>query len=118
MKSLARLPGAGCSNRCRSRRSKSVATNPQGSLGYRTGIAVEVVTAKTDIGRAQPMAGSTTYLPMRCMKSVSATPTANFSAAGGVGTSGVVKNIRMIEVMFRYAPALPWLRSGWTKISI
>ncbi len=43
-----------------------VATNPQGSLGYRTGIAVaKVVTAKTDIvARAQPMAGSTTYIPM------------------------------------------------------
>jgi TRAP transporter TAXI family solute receptor len=43
-----------------------VATNPQGSLGYRTGIAVaKVVTAKTDVtARAQPMAGSTTYIPM------------------------------------------------------
>ncbi len=43
-----------------------VATNPQGSLGYRTGIAVaKVVTAKTDIiARTQPMAGSTTYIPM------------------------------------------------------
>lgn len=44
----------------------SVATNPQGSLGYRTGIAVaKVVTATTDItARTQPMAGSTTYIPM------------------------------------------------------
>ena len=44
----------------------SVATNPQGTLGYRTGIAVaKVVTAKTDVtARAQPMAGSSTYLPM------------------------------------------------------
>ena len=43
-----------------------VATNPQGSLGYRTGIAVaKVVTAKTDVtARTQPMAGSTTYIPM------------------------------------------------------
>jgi uncharacterized protein len=44
----------------------AVATNPQGSLGYRTGIAVaKVITAKTDItARIQPMAGSTTYIPM------------------------------------------------------
>ena len=44
----------------------AVATNPQGSLGYRTGIAVaKVVTAKTKIvARIQPMAGSTTYIPM------------------------------------------------------
>ena len=43
-----------------------VATNPQGSLGYRTGIAVaKVVTTQTDItARTQPMAGSTTYIPM------------------------------------------------------
>ena len=44
----------------------AVATNPQGSLGYRTGVAVaKVVTAKTDVtARIQPMAGSTTYIPM------------------------------------------------------
>lgn len=44
----------------------AVATNPQGSLGYRTGIAVaKVVSAKTEVkARAQPMAGSTTYIPM------------------------------------------------------
>lgn len=44
-----------------------VATNPQGSLGYLTGIAVaKVVTATSGgvIARAQPMAGSTTYIPM------------------------------------------------------
>ncbi|MCZ6637762.1 MAG: C4-dicarboxylate ABC transporter substrate-binding protein, partial [Alphaproteobacteria bacterium] len=43
-----------------------IATNPQGSLGYRTGIAVaKVVTKQTDIiARTQPMAGSTTYIPM------------------------------------------------------
>ena len=43
------------------------ATNPQGSLGYRTGIAVaKTVTAKADgiIGRPQPMGGSTTYIPI------------------------------------------------------
>lgn len=43
------------------------ATNPQGSLGYRTGIAVaKTVTGKVDgvTGRPQPMGGSTTYLPI------------------------------------------------------
>jgi len=43
------------------------ATNPQGSLGYRTGIAVaKTVTAKADgvTGRPQPMGGSTTYIPI------------------------------------------------------
>lgn len=44
----------------------AVATNPQGSLGYSTGIAVaKVATANSDITvRAQPMGGSTTYVPM------------------------------------------------------
>ena len=44
-----------------------VATNPQGSLGYLTGIAVaKVVTAKSGgvTVRAQPMGGSTAYIPM------------------------------------------------------
>tara|TARA_R110000868_G_scaffold102886_3_gene283479 strand:+ start:1978 stop:2955 length:978 start_codon:yes stop_codon:yes gene_type:complete len=43
------------------------ATNPQGSLGYRTGIAVaKTVTAKADgiTGRPQPMGGSTNYIPI------------------------------------------------------
>lgn len=43
------------------------ATNPQGSLGYRTGIAVaKTVTAKAEglTGRPQPMGGSTTYIPI------------------------------------------------------
>lgn len=43
------------------------ATNPQGSLGYRTGIAVaKVVTAHAPslTGRPQPMGGSTTYIPI------------------------------------------------------
>ena len=43
------------------------ATNPQGSLGYRTGIAVaKTVTAKAPgvTGRPQPMGGSTTYIPI------------------------------------------------------
>jgi len=85
----------------------SVATNPQGSLGYRTGIAVaKVVTAKTEItARAQPMAGSSTYLPMINRGEI------NFGftnggelqhAADGVGTFAGRKqpNLRMIGVMF------------------
>ena len=43
------------------------ATNPQGSLGYRTGIAVaKTVTDKAPgvTGRPQPMGGSATYLPI------------------------------------------------------
>lgn len=43
------------------------ATNPQGSLGYATGIAVaKTVTAKVDgvTGRPRPMGGSTTYTPI------------------------------------------------------
>jgi len=43
------------------------ATNPQGSLGYRTGIAVaKTVTEKAPgiTGRPQPMGGSTTYIPI------------------------------------------------------
>ena len=43
------------------------ATNPQGSLGYRTGIAVaKTVSAKAPgiTGRPQPMGGSTTYIPI------------------------------------------------------
>ncbi len=43
------------------------ATNPQGSLGYRTGIAVaKTVTAEAEglTGRPQPMGGSTTYIPI------------------------------------------------------
>ena len=43
------------------------ATNPQGSLGYRTGIAVaKTVTAKAPglTPRPQPMGGSTTYIPI------------------------------------------------------
>ena len=43
------------------------ATNPQGSLGYTTGIAVaKTVTEKAEgiIGRPQPMGGSTNYIPI------------------------------------------------------
>jgi TRAP transporter TAXI family solute receptor len=85
----------------------SVATNPQGSLGYRTGIAVaKVVTAKTDItARAQPMAGSTTYLPMinRGEIDFGFTNGGELQHAGdGVGTFAGRKqaNLRMIGTMF------------------
>jgi hypothetical protein len=85
----------------------SVATNPQGSLGYRTGIAVaKVVTAKTDItARAQPMAGSTTYLPMIDRGEIDFGFTNGGElqhAADGVGTfkGRKLENIRLIGVMF------------------
>lgn len=85
----------------------SVATNPQGSLGYRTGIAVaKVVTAKTDItARAQPMAGSSTYLPMINRGEIDFGFTNGGElqhAAEGVGTFKDRKqgNLRMIGVMF------------------
>jgi TRAP transporter TAXI family solute receptor len=85
----------------------SVATNPQGSLGYRTGIAVaKVVTAKTDItARAQPMAGSTTYLPMIDRHEIDFGFTNGGElqhASDGVGTfkGRKLNNIRMIGVMF------------------
>ena len=81
----------------------SVATNPQGSLGYRTGIAVaKVVTAKTDItARAQPMGGSTTYLPMINRHEIDFGFTNGGElkhAADGVGTfkGRKLENIRMI----------------------
>lgn len=85
----------------------SVATNPQGTLGYRTGIAVaKVVTAKTDItARAQPMGGSTTYLPMINRHEIDFGFTNGGElqhAADGVGTfeGRQLKNIRMVGVMF------------------
>ena len=103
----------------------SVATNPQGSLGYRTGIAVaKVVTAKTDItARAQPMAGSTTYLPMINRHEIDFGFTNGGElqhAADGVGTfkGRQLKNIRMIGVMFPLRSGVAVVAdSGLTKIS-
>ncbi|MEK9683276.1 MAG: TAXI family TRAP transporter solute-binding subunit [Rhodospirillaceae bacterium] len=85
----------------------SVATNPQGTLGFLTGIAVaKVVTAKTDVtARAQPMAGSSTYLPMLNRGEIHFGFTNGGElqhAAGGVGTFAGKKqgNLRAIGVMF------------------
>lgn len=103
----------------------SVATNPQGSLGYRTGIAVaKVVTAKTDItARAQPMAGSTTYLPMINRHEIDFGFTNGGElqhAADGVGTfkDRKLNNIRMIGVMFPLRSGVAVVAdSGLKKIS-
>ncbi len=85
----------------------AVATNPQGSLGYRTGIAVaKVVSAKTSVkARAQPMAGSTTYIPMMNRGEIPF----GFTNGGelqhaydGVGTfkGRAQPNIRLVGTMF------------------
>ena len=103
----------------------SVATNPQGSLGYRTGIAVaKVVTAKTDItARAQPMAGSTTYLPMMNRGEIDFGFTNGGElqhAADGVGTFKGRKqtNLRMIGTMFPLRSGVAVVTdTGLTKIS-
>jgi TRAP transporter TAXI family solute receptor len=103
----------------------SVATNPQGSLGYRTGIAVaKVVTAKTDItARAQPMGGSTTYLPMINRHEIDFGFTNGGElkhAADGVGTfkGRKLENIRMIGVMFPLRSGVAVVAdSGLKKIS-
>ena len=94
-----------------------VATNPQGSLGYRTGIAVaKVVTAKTEVtARTQPMAGSTTYIPMLNRGEIPF----GFSNGGeiqhayqGVGTfdGRAQPNLRIVGAMFP-------LRSGIAVVS-
>ncbi len=95
----------------------AVATNPQGSLGYRTGIAVaKVITAKTDIvARIQPMAGSTTYIPMLNKGEIPF----GFTNVGelqhayeGVGTfkDRAQPNLRLVGAMFP-------LRSGIVVVS-
>lgn len=95
----------------------AVATNPQGSLGYRTGIAVaKVVTAKTDVvARIQPMAGSTTYIPMLNKGEIPF----GFTNGGelqhayeGVGTfkGRPQRNLRLVGAMFP-------LRSGVVVVS-
>lgn len=102
-----------------------VATNPQGSLGYRTGIAVaKVVTAKTDItARTQPMAGSTTYIPMLNRGEIPF----GFTNGGelqhaydGVGTfdGRAQPNLRIVGAMFplRSGLAVP-KDTGLTKVS-
>lgn len=84
------------------------ATNPQGSLGYRTGIAVaKTVSAKAPgvTGRPQPMGGSTTYIPIVNRGEV------NFGFSNGMETYYAYKgtgtfdgrpqpNLRMVGLMF------------------
>ena len=84
------------------------ATNPQGSLGYRTGIAVaKTVSAKAPgiTGRPQPMGGSTTYIPIVNRGEV------NFGFSNGLETyyayNGIATfdgrpqpNLRMVGLMF------------------
>lgn len=45
---------------------RTIVTNPQGSLGYSTGVAIaKVMSDKTDVNiRVQPAGGSSTYIPM------------------------------------------------------
>lgn len=102
-----------------------VATNPQGSLGYRTGIAVaKVVTAKTDItARIQPLAGSTTYIPMINRGEIpfgfSNGQEINY-AYNGIGTfkGRANTNLRLIGTMFPLRSGLTVISdSGLTKIS-
>jgi TRAP transporter TAXI family solute receptor len=84
------------------------ATNPQGSLGYATGIAVaKTVTAKADgiTGRPRPLGGSTTYIPIVNRGEV------DFGFSNGIETlfayqgTGTFegrphKNLRMVGLMF------------------
>ncbi len=70
------------------------ATNPQGSLGYRTGIAVaKTVTEKAPgiTGRPQPMGGSTTYIPIVNRGEV------NFGFSNGMETLYAYKGIGTFE---------------------
>jgi len=103
----------------------SVATNPQGTLGFLTGIAVaKVVTAKTDVtARAQPMAGSSAYLPMLDRGEIHFGFTNGGElqhAAEGVGTFAGKKqgNLRTIGVMFPLRSGIGVVGdTGLTKIS-
>ncbi|NBP72148.1 MAG: TAXI family TRAP transporter solute-binding subunit [Alphaproteobacteria bacterium] len=84
------------------------ATNPQGSLGYRTGIAVaKTVTAKADgvTGRPQPMGGSTTYIPIVNRGEVGfgfSNGLETYFAYNGTGTfeGRAQSNLRMVGRMF------------------
>ncbi len=85
----------------------SVATNAQGSLGYRTGIAVaKVVSGKSDlIARTQPMSGSTTYIPMINRGEIDfgfSNAMESYYAYEGVATfkGRPHKNLRLIGMMF------------------
>jgi len=103
----------------------AVATNPQGTLGFLTGIAVaKVVTAKTDItARAQPMAGSSTYLPMLDRGEIhfGFTNCGELQhAADGVGTFAGKKqgNLRALGIMFPLRSGVAVVGdTGLTKIA-
>jgi TRAP transporter TAXI family solute receptor len=84
------------------------ATNPQGSLGYRAGIAVsKTVTEKVDglTGRPRPMGGSTTYIPIINRGEVDYGFTNALEAAQAVKGEGSFKgrpqsNLRLVGNMF------------------
>lgn len=84
------------------------ATNPQGSLGYRTGIAVaKTVSAKAPgvTGRPQPMGGSTTYIPIVNRGEVDfgfSNGMETYYAHKGTGTfdGRPQSNLRMVGLMF------------------
>jgi len=84
------------------------ATNPQGSLGYRTGIAVaKTVSAKAPgiKGLPQPMGGSTTYIPIINRGEVGfgfSNAMETLYAYKGIGTfeGRPHKNLRMVGRMF------------------
>lgn len=101
-----------------------VATNPQGSLGYRTGIAVaKVVTAKSEVtARTQPMAGSTTYIPMINRGEIPfgfSNGMETLYAYKGIGTfeGRAHPNLRLIGTMFPLRTGIAVATSsGLTKI--
>ena len=84
------------------------ATNPQGSLGYSTGIAVaKTVTDKAPgvIGRPRPSGGSTTYLPMVNRGEIDfgfSNGLETYFAYNGQGTfeGKANTNLRMVGLMF------------------
>ncbi len=90
------------------------ATNPQGSLGYATGLAVaKTVTAKIDgiTGRPRPMGGSTTYIPIVNRGEVDFGFTNALEAHHAVAGLGSFKdrkqsNLRMIGRMFPLAAGI------------
>ncbi len=103
-----------------------IATNPQGTLGYLTGIAVaKVVTAKSGgiTARAQPMGGSTTYVPMVNRGEIAFGFTNGGElqhAFNGVGTFDGKKqsDLRVVAHMFPLRSGIAVVAdSGMTKIS-
>lgn len=100
----------------------SIATNSQGSLGYRTGIAVaKVVSSKTKlIGRTQPMSGSTSYTPMINRSEInfgfSNAQEAHYAYSGtGTFKGRAQLNLRMIGTMFPLRTGLVVLSDSGIK---